>query len=170
MNIWDIKVFLNIMLCGFIMNNKIVLFIVLIAIMSVFCVNATNSDDSDHKVKINSIKFIIPEEFNKVESKCEIGDTYVKLVYSDGKDELSINVRNANDMDMKDVDWNKLYQNPYQRTIANKDGISSDQYYPFDTFVYMENGKAVEIQVPKVSSNHGTSEEFIDEIIYQGNN
>ena len=152
------------------MNKKIVLLIVLIAIMSVFCVNATNLDDSGHKVKINNIKFIIPEEFNKVESECEIGDTYVKMVYSDGKDNLSINVKNANDIDMDDVNWNNLYQNPYKRTIANKEGFSSDQYYPIDTFVYIENGKAVEIQVPKVSSTHGTSEEFIEEIIYQGNN
>ena len=49
-----------------VINNKIVLFIVLMAIMSVFCVNAINSDDSGHKLEINSIKFIIPESLIKL--------------------------------------------------------------------------------------------------------
>lgn len=152
------------------MNKKIlVLLIFSFAIISLSCVNALDSVDSGQKMEINSIKFIIPNDFQEVTSEREVGDDYVKVLYTDGEDNLNIFVMNAPQVNsIDDVNWAKYIENPFKITKANKEGISSYHYYPLDVFAYVENGKIIEISLPMVSTTHGTSDEFLEEIIYQG--
>lgn len=150
------------------MNKKILaLFVFIMAIVSLSCISAVDFDDSVQKMEINSIKFVIPNNFQEITSERDVGEGYVHMAYSNGEDKLTIFVMDAPEVDsVDDVNWEKYYDNTFKITKANKEGISSYHYYPLDIFGYVENGKIIMITLPLVSNDYGTSDEFLEQIIY----